>query len=306
MIIGNDIGDTAHATGNQGLQEGAPVHFGLGERTGNTEHPAALVGADADHREHGGVAHHATLSDFLIARVEEQVADLAQRPVAPGIQLPIQELGGAADLARRQALQAELAHHRLGVTGGDAFDIHLRHGQHDSAAGAPSALQGLGVKRRLMTGGLGNLEPHRTGRGVDLLGSGAVGVSPPLGRADGIVAGAQERLSRNQIRMARLKRPASDRRAPGGMFSLPSLRSTFHQRTSTARILEESFRISPTGSPAHPFPIQDALTWRTKMTDRPAPGYTPARGEAKFPDLTVHDQHDLLGRVFLAVGIAAF
>ena len=35
------------------------VHFGLGERTGNTEHPAALVGADADHREHGGVAHHA-------------------------------------------------------------------------------------------------------------------------------------------------------------------------------------------------------------------------------------------------------
>ena len=194
MIIGNDIGDTAHATfGNQGLQEGAPVHFGLGERTGNTEHPAALVGADADHREHGGVAHHATLSDFLIARVEEQVADLAQRPVAPGIQLPIQELGGAADLARRQALQAELAHHRLGVTGGDAFDIHLRHGQHDSAAGAPSALQGLGVKRRLMTGGLGNLEPHRTGRGVDLLGSGAVGVSPPLGRAL-IVAGAQEPL----------------------------------------------------------------------------------------------------------------
>ena len=58
---------------------------------------------------HGGVAHHATLS-FLIARVEP---DLAQRPVAPGIQLPIQELGGAADLARRQALQAELAHHRL-------------------------------------------------------------------------------------------------------------------------------------------------------------------------------------------------
>ncbi len=24
------------------------------------------------------------------------------------------------------------------------------------------------------------------------------------------------------------------------------------------------------------------------MTDRPAPGYTPARGEAKFPDLTLH------------------
>ena len=30
------------------------------------------------------------------------------------------------------------------------------------------------------------------------------------------------------------------------------------------------------------------LSWITKMTDRPAPGYTPARGEAKFPDLTLH------------------
>ena len=28
------------------------------------------------------------------------------------------------------------------------------------------------------------------------------------------------------------------------------------------------------------------------MTDRPAPGYTPARGEAKFPDLTLHKQVD--------------
>ena len=29
------------------------------------------------------------------------------------------------------------------------------------------------------------------------------------------------------------------------------------------------------------------------MTDRPAPGYTPARGEAKFPDLTLHKQGHL-------------
>ena len=42
---------TIYATGNQG-------NFGLGERTGNTEHPAALVGADGSP---------ATLSDFLSA-----------------------------------------------------------------------------------------------------------------------------------------------------------------------------------------------------------------------------------------------
>ena len=120
------------------------------------------------------------LSDFLIARVEEQVADLGGR-LRQASSSPSKSL--AARPGSTTALQAELAHHRLGVTGGDAFDIHLRHGQHDSAAGAPSALQGLGVKRRLMTGGLGN----------GLLGSGAVGVSPPLGRAL-IVAGAQEPL----------------------------------------------------------------------------------------------------------------
>ena len=27
------------------------------------------------------------------------------------------------------------------------------------------------------------------------------------------------------------------------------------------------------------------------MTDRPAPGYTLARGEAKFPDLTLHKRY---------------
>ena len=37
------------------------------------------------------------------------------------------------------------------------------------------------------------------------------------------------------------------------------------------------------------------------MTDRPAPGYTPARGEAKFPDLTLHKRGiaaPILGAIF--------
>ena len=35
------------------------------------------------------------------------------------------------------------------------------------------------------------------------------------------------------------------------------------------------------------------------MTDRPAPGYTPARGEAKFPDLTLHKQAEACYRTAL-------
>ena len=61
------------------------------------------------------------------------------------------------------------------VTGGDAFDIHLRHGQHDSAAGAPSAL-GLGGKKAPHDRGLGNLEPHRT--------AAAAAQEPQLGPAE--------------------------------------------------------------------------------------------------------------------------
>ena len=70
-----------------------------------------------------------------------------QGAVAPGFQLLVQELRGAADLARRQALQAELAHDGLGIAGGDAFYVHLGHRQHDGAAGAPAAFQGTRVSR---------------------------------------------------------------------------------------------------------------------------------------------------------------
>ena len=91
LDLGNDI-DTAH--GATRVSRKARQCTSASESAQETPSTRPLVGADA---MSGGVAHHATLSDFLIARVEEQVADLAQRPVAPGIQLS----GGAADLARR-------------------------------------------------------------------------------------------------------------------------------------------------------------------------------------------------------------
>jgi hypothetical protein len=45
-----------------------------------------------------------------------------------------------------------------------------------------------------MIGGLGNLKRHRAGRGIELLGPGAVGVAAALGGAL-VVAGAQEPLA---------------------------------------------------------------------------------------------------------------
>jgi hypothetical protein len=85
-------------------------------------------------------------------------------------------------------------HHRFDVAGRDAFDVHLGHGQHDGAAGAPAALQGLRVEGRVMIGGLGHLKRHRAGRGVDLLGPDAVGIAAALGTAL-VVVGTQEALT---------------------------------------------------------------------------------------------------------------
>ncbi len=103
MIVGDDVSDAAHAAGDEAHQEGAPMDLGLGERAGDAQDPAPFVRPDADSREHGGIAHDTAIADLLVARVEEQIADLTQGPIAPGFELLVQEPCGAADLARRQA-----------------------------------------------------------------------------------------------------------------------------------------------------------------------------------------------------------
>ena len=70
------------------------LRLGQGDR--DAEHPATLVGADADRREHGGVADDPAVAHLLVARVEDQIPDLAERPGAPGLQLVVEQFGGAA------------------------------------------------------------------------------------------------------------------------------------------------------------------------------------------------------------------
>jgi hypothetical protein len=76
----------------------------LGEGERDAHHPAALFGADADRREHGGVADDPAVAHLLVACVKDQIPDLAERPVAPGFQFVVEHLGGAADLRRGQSL----------------------------------------------------------------------------------------------------------------------------------------------------------------------------------------------------------
>ena len=71
----------------------------LAEGTGDPEDPAALIGPCTDGREHGGIADHASIADFLVPGIDEEIADLTQGAVAPGRQLVVQQGGGTADLA---------------------------------------------------------------------------------------------------------------------------------------------------------------------------------------------------------------
>lgn len=104
--------------------------FGQGDR--DTQHAAALVGADADCREHGDITHPAAVAHFLVARVENEILDLAKGAAAPGFQFFVKQLGRAADLCRGEAFDAELAHHRFGIAGRDPLHVHFGHRQHDT------------------------------------------------------------------------------------------------------------------------------------------------------------------------------
>ena len=244
----------------------------LGEGDRDAEHPAALVGADADRREHGGVADDPAVAHLLVARIEDQIPDLAERPVAPGLQLVIKKLRRAADLRRRQALDAELAHHRLDLAGRHALDVHLRHRQHHGAHRAAAALQRLRVERRaIMAGGLGNLDGDRAGRRVDTLGLVAVGIALALGGAL-VGAGAQEPLPLDLH--GKLERTAKDRGDVAG-----AMLDQMFQESLDRRILPLVHSRFSMGGFATPWDIRMGRPRR----GMPRRGRNPA--QAEFPDV---------------------
>jgi hypothetical protein len=101
------------------------------------------------------VPHDPAVAHLLVPGVEDQIPGLAQGPGAPGLQFLVEQLRRAADLRGRQALDAEFAHHHLGLPCGfvgktvprtvfrssSPFAVHLRHRQHHCADRATAALQ---------------------------------------------------------------------------------------------------------------------------------------------------------------------
>ena len=60
-----------------------------------------LVRTDADGRQDRNIAHDTAEAGLLVSGVDNQIADLAQRPVAPGFEPIVKKFGGPADLAAR-------------------------------------------------------------------------------------------------------------------------------------------------------------------------------------------------------------
>src|SRR5512143_1001698 len=142
----NDEAHSAHAAGDPAVEEGPPMDFGFREIAADAEHAPPSVRSDADGGEQGCIADHAALAQLLVARVEEEIVDLAQRPAAPSSEFLIQKRGGSVDLSRRQALQADVGHHLGRSVGGEVlhvlFSVRQKHGARVSA----TALQRLWVE----------------------------------------------------------------------------------------------------------------------------------------------------------------
>ncbi|MCW8309552.1 hypothetical protein AruPA_21315 [Acidiphilium sp. PA] len=178
MVIGDDEFDAAQATLMEAFEEGTPMDFGLGKGDRDPEDTAAFIGSYTDGREHGGIADDAIIAHFFISGVEDEVADLGEGSGAPGGEFVIEQLAGAADLSGREAFDAEFAHDGLDVEGGDAFDVHFGDGEHDGADRASAAFEGLWVEGFAhVTGGFGDIDGDRPGRGIDPLGLVAIGVT---------------------------------------------------------------------------------------------------------------------------------
>ena len=99
VVIGYDIFHPTQTARLQALQKGSPVDLSLRQGHRDAQHPAPGVRADTDGRKHGGITNHAADAHLLVAGIEEEIADLPEGAISPGLQLLVQQPGGTADLA---------------------------------------------------------------------------------------------------------------------------------------------------------------------------------------------------------------
>ncbi len=117
------------------------MDLGFAERDAHAQQRSVPIRCDS-HRNQNRAGHYgAAVPDLFITRIEHQIGDLANRPLAPGSQFFIQEFGRAAHLRAGHLQPAELLHDFSDPSRGHALDIHLGDRQFQRPLAAHPLLQ---------------------------------------------------------------------------------------------------------------------------------------------------------------------
>ena len=93
VVVGGDELDAVQAARHKAFEEGAPVDLGLRHCDRDAEHATAAELVDADCGQNGAIVGDAVLAGLFVAGVKEQVAEVAERAVAPGFEVGVEEPG---------------------------------------------------------------------------------------------------------------------------------------------------------------------------------------------------------------------
>jgi hypothetical protein len=167
------------------------VWLGLTEGGADAQNGALALRIDSQGDQDGAIDQAATLADFLIPGVQDQIGERSQGSRPPGLEFDV-ELGGAlADLSGTDRTATKLFDDRGDLAGRNALNIHLGQGQLEGLLAANALLEGRGIELQSRTD-LGHPEgdvAHAGGEGLGLETIGqalaAIGALVGLGLQDG-------------------------------------------------------------------------------------------------------------------------
>ena len=144
VVIADDQLDSAESLFMEGTQEGSPMDLGLAEGGADTEDGALSVHPDAGGDEDSAVDDLAVLADLLVAGIEQDIGELGQRSVAPGLEFGVESCGAEADLSGADGGATELLDDGGDFAGGHALDVHLGQGEFEGLFAADALSRALG------------------------------------------------------------------------------------------------------------------------------------------------------------------
>jgi len=147
MVVADDELHTPHATIDEALKEGSPVRLGLAELNAAAEDAPLAVGADADGREQCTGHDRPVVANLFVAGIEDEVGDLANRPVPPSPELLVEFGRCPAHQGGGDVEAAEFLDDGRHLPGADALHVHLGDGQGHRPFAADASFERLVIER---------------------------------------------------------------------------------------------------------------------------------------------------------------